>query len=76
MQDKIIKPNLSEIIAELQNIQDTYGDMPVTVNILHGDWKGIQSVCIYQPTDEPVLLLEIDEEEETPITSKLTIYES
>ena len=76
MQDRIIKPNLSEIIAELQNIEDTYGDMPVTVNILHEEWKGIQSICIYQPTDEPVLLIEIDEEERTSITDKLTIYES
>lgn len=75
MEDHKITSNLSDIIAELQDIQDKYGDMPVTVNVKGGDWLGIESICLYQPTNEPVLLLEVDMDERVEISREILVYE-
>ena len=75
MEDHKITSNLSDIIAELQDIHDKYGDMPVTVNVLNGDWLGIESICLYQPTNEPVLLLEVDMDERVEISREILVYE-
>lgn len=75
MEDHKIKSNLSDLITELQDIEDKYGDMPVTINVLGGDWTGINNICVYCPTDEPILLLETDLDERTEITKEIRVYE-
>lgn len=75
MEDHKITSNLSDIIAELQDIHDKYGDMPVTVNVLGGDWLGIKGICTYCPDDEPVLLLEVDIDDKVEISREIQVYE-
>ena len=60
---------LNKLIEHLQNIQQTYGNMPVYGNIISDEDCYVSSLCVDTSEDEPQLLIEVEKSTDIPVFS-------
>lgn len=58
---------LSRFIKYLEKIQSSYGDIPVSGNIINSDNCYLSSLCVDTTEEEPQLLIEVESSADIPV---------